>query len=216
LIAHGKSPFRDLIPKQFARGKRLRAFRAQKFVGTTSRTMPGHFGSSQAGNAGKLMDRERSKIVDRARRGGNGRRHSGIGGFSLIESVTVLVIIGIVVLIAAPRINRAWSRRDVTAARVGLGSLFLRARVAAVTARRPATLTVVNGMAYVTIATPTGPEYVSQTLLFQTNGVVATSSSTSLTIEPTGLVRAGTPFVVALTKSGIVDSVKISGYGRLE
>ncbi len=128
----------------------------------------------------------------------------------------MIAIIGIVVLMSAPRLNRAWSRRDVSAARVGLGSLFLRARVAAVTARRPATLTVANGKAFVTIATPTGPEYISQTLLFQTNGVVATSSSTSLTIEPTGLVRSGTPFVVALSKSGIVDSVVISGYGRLE
>jgi type II secretory pathway pseudopilin PulG len=147
---------------------------------------------------------------------GSSRLRRRLGGFSLIEAVTVISIIGILALMVAPRIDRAWSRRDVTAARVGLGSLFLRARVAAVTARRPATLTVANGKAFVTISTPTGPAYVSQTLLFQTNGVTATSSATSLTIEPTGLVRSGTPFVVALTKSGIVDSVVISGYGRLE
>ncbi len=138
------------------------------------------------------------------------------GGFSLVEALIVVAIIGIVVLMSAPRIQQAWSRRDVTAARAGLGTLFLRARVAAVTSRRAATLTVLNDMAYVTLATPTGPQYVSQALMFQTNGVLSTASSASLTIEPTGLVRTGTPFTVALSKSGIVDTVRISGYGRLE
>jgi Tfp pilus assembly protein FimT len=129
---------------------------------------------------------------------------------------TVLTIVGIMVLMSVPRLEQAWSRRDVSAARSGLGTLFLRARVAAVTARRPATLTVLSGMAYVTLATPTGPEFMGQALMFRTNGVVATPSSSSLTIEPTGLVRSRTPFIVELSKSGIVDTVTISGYGRLE
>jgi type II secretory pathway pseudopilin PulG len=128
----------------------------------------------------------------------------------------VTSIIGILAAMAAPRIDRALSRRDVSAAKAGLGSLILQARVAAVTARRPAVITVSAGMAYVTVTSSLGSTLVGSALRFDATGVAATPTAGSLTVQPTGLVVGGTPFVVVLAKAGVTDSVTVSGYGLVQ
>jgi prepilin-type N-terminal cleavage/methylation domain-containing protein len=142
---------------------------------------------------------------------------AGARGFSLVEMLVVVVILGALTLLAMPRIERALSRADVTAARVELANLILRARVAAVSARRPATLRVASGTAFVTMVTTSGTtQYVSGALVFDRTRVQATASASSITIQPTGLVTSGTPFSVRLSKRGITDSVTVSGYGRVQ
>jgi len=145
-------------------------------------------------------------------------RRSGTAGFSLLEMLTVVVMIGVLTLITMPRIERALSRRDVSAARVELANLFLRAKVAAVSARRQTTLNVASGTAYVTQVDQSGAtQYVSGALVFTTSGVTATPTASSLAIQPTGLVTGGvTPFTVVLSKNGFTDSVVVSGYGRVQ
>jgi prepilin-type N-terminal cleavage/methylation domain-containing protein len=138
-------------------------------------------------------------------------------GFSLVEMMVVVAIIGILTLMALPRIDTALSRRDVAAAKSGLANLFLRAKVAAVSNRRPTTVSVASGSAYATLTTVTGTtQYVGGMIVFSNSGVTASPSAGSLTIQPTGLVTNGTPFTVRLTKGSITDSVVVLGYGRVQ
>jgi prepilin-type N-terminal cleavage/methylation domain-containing protein len=137
-------------------------------------------------------------------------------GFTLVEMLIVVVLLGTLTLMAVPRIERALAYRDVDGARSSLSALYQRAKLAAVQHRRPATLTMTASDAWATVTTPSGTTSLGRVALRSEFGVAATFSSGSLVIQPTGLVLAGTPFVVRLAKSGLLDSVMITGYGRLE
>jgi Tfp pilus assembly protein FimT len=132
--------------------------------------------------------------------------------------LVVVAIIGILMLMALPRIDLAVSRRDVAAAKTGLANLLLRAKVAAVSSRRPTTVTVASGSAYATLVTTSGTtQYVGGMIVFSNSGVTATPSAGSITVQPTGLVSNGvTPWTVVLTKRSVTDSVMVLGYGRVQ
>jgi prepilin-type N-terminal cleavage/methylation domain-containing protein len=138
-------------------------------------------------------------------------------GFSLVEMLIVVVIIGMLTLIAMPRIDAAVTRRDVAAAKSGLTNLFLRAKVAAVTSRRPTTVTVGTGSAYATLVTPGGTtQYVGETIHFDSTGVASAPSAGTIVFQATGLVTGGGTYTVLLSKRGVVDSVMVVGYGRVQ
>jgi len=138
-------------------------------------------------------------------------------GFSLVEMVIVISIVGVLMLIAIPRAERALARSNIVGARVGFGNLFHRARTAAIQSRRPTSINFASGTAFVTSGG--GTIFGSSTLAlhFQTSyGVTATASASSLTIQPTGLVTTGTPFVLELVRGEVRDTISITGYGRIE
>jgi len=137
-------------------------------------------------------------------------------GFSLIETLIVVAIVGILVLLAVPRVERALAFRSVAAARTGYASLFLRAKTAAVAARLPATVTVSSASAFAALAAPGGLRFMSDPVQFQALGVTVAPSAGSITIQPTGLVTSGTPYSVVISRSGVVDTVLITGYGRVQ
>jgi prepilin-type N-terminal cleavage/methylation domain-containing protein len=137
-------------------------------------------------------------------------------GFSLVEVVLVVSIVGLLALLSVPRIERALAARELAAARSSVTALWLRARVTAVQQRRPVVLTVSGGVVSASTSTSGGPVLVGTVPLLSEFGVNVTSPATSLTVAPTGLVLKGTPFLVRLARSGLTDSLRIVGYGRIE
>lgn len=139
-------------------------------------------------------------------------------GFTLLEMLIVVVIMGLTTLIVAPRIEQTLARRNVSGAKASFSATYYRARAAAVQNRRPATITIASGLISVSVTTAAGvTQYIGQSLYFPTlYGITPVASAGSLTIGPTGLVTSGTPFTVALSKGSVHDTVQVTGYGRLE
>ncbi|MEZ4587394.1 MAG: type II secretion system protein [Gemmatimonadales bacterium] len=138
-------------------------------------------------------------------------------GFTLIEVVLVTALIGVLALMAFPRVERVLTRRDLAGARDGMHALYHRARAAAIQARRPVTLSVDSTIVAATIVRRDGTlDVVATVPVAASFGVAASSSADSLTIQPTGLIASGTPFTVWLRKAGQADSVLITGYGRIQ
>ena len=138
-------------------------------------------------------------------------------GFSLVEAIVVVAILGVLVLLVAPRLDPIIAGRNVSSARAGFTNLYSRARIAAVQSRRTATITVSGDMASATVAMPGGPQAVGTVIQFDSLfGVQATASPTSVTIQPTGLVTTGLPFELVLVRSSVVDTVRITGFGKIQ
>lgn len=145
------------------------------------------------------------------------RRAGTRRGFTLMELLLVVVVIGILLAMTAPGIAAALARRNVRGATAGFESLFRRARATAIGQRLPATITFASGIASVSIVRNGSTVAVGQNLDFtnQYNVAISTSSVT-LQIEPTGLILSGTPFVVIATKGDAADTIRVTGYGRVE
>jgi len=139
-------------------------------------------------------------------------------GFSLVEAMIVVAIMGILVLLIMPRFDPVLSGRHVKAAKASFSSLYQRARMAAVQSRVNAKVKVTGGIASATITTAWGgTQNVGTAVLFDTDyGVTATATPDSVLIEPSGLVRTGLPFVLVLVRSSAYDTVRITGFGRIE
>ncbi|MES2124187.1 MAG: GspH/FimT family pseudopilin [Gemmatimonadota bacterium] len=139
-------------------------------------------------------------------------------GFTLTELLLVIVVIGILLAITAPRIATAMARRNVTGATAGMEALLRRARASAIQTRLPATITFASGVATVTVDSAGTAKVVGQPLNFaaQYGGVAVTPSSATLRIEPTGLIVTGTPYTMIATKGSAADTTLITGYGRIE
>jgi prepilin-type N-terminal cleavage/methylation domain-containing protein len=146
------------------------------------------------------------------------RRLRPRAGFSLIELLTVVSVLGLMMVIAAPRLADANTGRNVKGARAAVANLYARARIRAVQTRRPATLQFSDSLAWVTI--PRANSAVVDTI----GGVqnlkalygVSIAASGDISIQPTGLVNAGVPIKVTVTRQSKSDSVVISGYGKMQ
>jgi Tfp pilus assembly protein FimT len=132
--------------------------------------------------------------------------------------MVVVAIIGILVLIITPRFDPVLATRHVKAAKASFTGLYNRARMAAVQNRVNATITVTGNIASAAITTTWGgTQNVGTAVLFDTDfGVTATATPTTVTIQPSGLVRTGLPFSLVLVRSSAADTVRITGYGRIE
>src|SRR5262245_16924047 len=107
------------------------------------------------------------------------------GGFSLVETLTVVSIIGVLALYAMPRLSTALSRQDVRAAKVSLTNMVFSAKMSAVATRRPVTLTVVPDRAFLSTVDASGTTQYLSTVPFSRSHVTASASAVTLTVQPT-------------------------------
>lgn len=140
------------------------------------------------------------------------------GGFTLIETLLAVVILGMLLAIVAPRIGDAMVRRDVRNARVALVSLFQQARLVAIQRGQPATLWFDPDSAWIMVgtggaATQIGPGRDMDALY----GTSVVTSDPSITITPSGLLPDVTRTVILkFAKRGVRDSLMVNGYGRIQ
>jgi prepilin-type N-terminal cleavage/methylation domain-containing protein len=144
-------------------------------------------------------------------------------GFSLIEMLIVIVVVGLVTLSGWPRLRDAKIRSDVRSARGQVIGLYAKARASAVETARPTTLQFSGTSAWIT-ASPRLTALAGSTVdtiggvsnLFTTYGVgVAAAPFTVVTVDPRGVGNSGAT-TIRLTRAGIVDSIRFSAFGKVQ
>ena len=142
-------------------------------------------------------------------------------GFTLIEMLTVVVLIAAVVLMSWPLMRSAKYKSELRSARTSVASMYARARSAAVQYNR-ATILAFNGPSAVVLATPRlQPAGGTVDTVGRVNnlgvgyGVTVASTTDSLRVDPRGFGGNAGTVTVRLRKAEFTDSVVISGYGRL-
>ena len=146
-------------------------------------------------------------------------------GFTIIETLMVVAILGTVVLIGYPRMRDGMVRTNVRGARTTLINLITKARTAATQSNR-VTLLKINGNDAFVLARPRlAVPVVGNTVdtlgpvehLDLSYGVTVTALVDSLRFDPrglgTGFALAGTTFSVS--RNGKTEVITIDGLGRV-
>jgi prepilin-type N-terminal cleavage/methylation domain-containing protein len=144
-------------------------------------------------------------------------------GFSAIELLTVLVIVGIITAFGIPRIRTAVLRSNVRSAKAAMGTLVAKARAAAVARGCNATMTLSSTSGTVSISVcnvaGTGTEILGgvDSLAARYN-VTMTPSTSTLAFDPRGLAVNYATLVVGLrssSSSSVSDSVIVNPLGQV-
>jgi len=144
------------------------------------------------------------------------------GGFTYLEALIVFVFMGLMVLIAFPRLERGLVAANVRNARTLSIGLYARARSTALETGRVATLDFTSNVALIT-ATPRLVPIAGSTLdtlggpenLQALYGVTVTGNpSATLTVDPRGLASSNAT-TIYFTRMGKTDSMYVSGFGRV-
>ena len=138
-------------------------------------------------------------------------------GFSLIEMLIVVVMIGLMTLIALPRLADTFAQSNLSSARAKIISLFSVARATASGSSRTTVLRLSGNKIYVVASKlngGVGVDTVTPVENINTEyGVTATVSPDSILLDQSGLGRNGSTII--LSKSGRADTVTISQYGQI-
>ena len=143
-------------------------------------------------------------------------------GFTLIEMLIVVVIIGLIGLISLPRLNTAFAQSNVLSAKARLMALYSTARATAVSANQTAVLRVNGNQVYVYAyprrKPPVIPANSVDTIVRPSNlstsfGVTLSGGVDSVRIASSGLGMDSAAIV--MTKYSAVDTLYISRYGRV-
>lgn len=139
-------------------------------------------------------------------------------GFTLIETLLVVVVISLTSLVAFPKFSEAVASSNVRSAKVKLTTLYASARALAASSGRTTYLHLSGGQVYVTQLLPSAGVNTQDTLtpmesIYTQYGVSVTSDQDSVRIDPAGMGRDSA--FILLTKGDRVDTVRISQYGRV-
>ena len=143
-------------------------------------------------------------------------RPSRSAGFSLVELLIVIVIIGLVMLFTFPRAGAILDHVQVRGARTAIVNKLNATRVAARSSNQVAVLRLTSNNLWMELndMTGTGKTTIPGGVgLNQTYGVTVTGPD-SLKFDPRGMSLSGSQRYV-ISKNGFVDSVTVNGYGRI-
>ncbi|HEX9895025.1 MAG TPA: GspH/FimT family pseudopilin [Gemmatimonadales bacterium] len=139
-------------------------------------------------------------------------------GFSLVEMLIAIVVAGLLMAIALPKVRETVIRSEVRSARSAVASMYARARIHALQTRKSTVVNFNATKAWVTTTDGGGGLDTVGAVLNLTNayGVAVAYTAPLIKFQPTGLTNVGAPVTVRVTRAGKADSVVISGYGRLQ
>jgi prepilin-type N-terminal cleavage/methylation domain-containing protein len=144
-------------------------------------------------------------------------------GFTLVETLIVVVLLGLMGLIAFPKMSAAMVRSDLRSARTTMVNLMAAARAASVQSNRLTWIEVEGNKAYV-LASPrlAGPaDGVADTVgavrdFTALYGVTLTDATGDIQFDPRGFgVGFGTVDSIVLARSGYSSTITIDGLGRV-
>lgn len=142
-------------------------------------------------------------------------------GFSLIEMMLVMVLIGIVAMITVPRLGRGYDKTQVGSARARVGALVNRARGLAMARGCTDTLHVSsgsNGKAWITACkiNGTGLDTVGLSDSIATRyGVTLGPTTRNFLFDARGVNPSAASLSVTITKNSTVDSVVVDAMGQV-
>lgn len=145
-------------------------------------------------------------------------------GFTLIETLLVIVILGVIVLIGFPKMSASMAQTNLRGARTTLINLLTKARTAATQTNRIAVLKIQGNNAVVLLRPRRLPPLTAgdaDTLgavepLGDSYGVTVTAAIDSVRFDPRGLgagFGAGTTFLVS--RNGHTETITVDGLGRV-
>ena len=143
-------------------------------------------------------------------------------GFSLIEILTVMIMIGIISALALPRLGNSLAHQDVRGARAFIAAGHARARAAAVSRGRRTAFAIKNGVLAIRSQNPvTG----TSELVGKTTDDVTARFGVTLSIEPNtrdtlvfsakGLGLETSATTIIISKRGYADTLSIAPLGRI-
>ena len=147
-------------------------------------------------------------------------------GFSLVEVLIAVVIVGIMSLMAYPRVSRSMIKSDLRGGRTRLANMFATARAAATQNSRTATFVRFNGNTAVVTATPrrtttgTGTEdtlgvAVNMSTMYSASLVLGGLTAVSYDPRGWGATAPTGGGWIKLTRGSYRDSVKVDQLGRV-
>jgi len=138
-------------------------------------------------------------------------------GFTVIEIVIVVVLMGALVLIGMPRMMNTVEHNDVRGARSKVVALFNRARGHAIERNRHVTFWVNPTLVMITETIPGGGVDTVMVEDFAPAGIGLTTTATSIQIDSRGIATslASLAATIVMAKGSHADTVRISGFGRV-
>jgi type IV fimbrial biogenesis protein FimT len=140
-------------------------------------------------------------------------------GFTLIEIVIVVTLVGILLTGGVPIFRNATAKQSVRSAMSAIASMHARTKAIAIQRGRSASLAL-DANAGTAVITSTTPAGVADTVgrvenLVQRFGVTFTTTQTPITFSPRGVGTNTSGTTIVITKAGFTDTVSVSAAGRL-
>jgi prepilin-type N-terminal cleavage/methylation domain-containing protein len=142
----------------------------------------------------------------------------GRGGYSLAEVLIVLVIMGIAVAMAVPRIQGVVKVSSVQGALNRVATDLNYARIRAIRSGARATVTISSdGKSYVVAVDPGAASTETRTVSLKADypDLVLSPVSGVVTFDSRGMLATGGTNVVRATRQGRTDSLTVSGIGMI-
>ncbi|HEX6534757.1 MAG TPA: GspH/FimT family pseudopilin [Gemmatimonadaceae bacterium] len=139
-------------------------------------------------------------------------------GFTFIEILIVMIIAGIVLAMAMPRLGTATSRSDVRSAKREVAAYLSRARATAIQQGREARFVVDGNNIRVIVDNGDGTWAIAADYnVSAETGATLQASRNVVRFDPRGLAIGNTPFAtIVATKNGFRDSVCVIGLGKID
>jgi prepilin-type N-terminal cleavage/methylation domain-containing protein len=148
--------------------------------------------------------------------------YMGRKGFSTIEMIIVVVLIGIIATIGFPRLRTGLEKQNIRSAKALIATLAATARGTAIQRGCPATLRISSDSVWVTACGLTGnppPASVqvgTKKLVGSEFSVALSSSNAAVTYDPRGISTLFQPTTIRVIGPHFRDSVVINEVGRVK
>lgn len=145
-------------------------------------------------------------------------------GFTLIEALIVVVILGLIVLLGYPKVGAAMAKTDLRSARTTVINLVATARAASVQTNRRTWIKFEGNKAYVLARPRQKPPFVGNEVdtvgtvqnLSAQYGVTLAAVADSIQFDPRGFgANLGDTSSVTLSRNGHAETVTLDGLGRV-
>jgi len=146
--------------------------------------------------------------------------HRRVRGFTAIEMIVVILLIGIMSAVAMPYIRNATLKSNVTGAINAVASLHSLARAVAIQRGRTAVLVLDGSTAFAVVVLKRTGSAVVDTVGRPENlgsrfGVTLSTTQDSVIFTPRGIGTGAANVTVIAARSGYADTLTISPAGRL-